>query len=123
MSDPYIEPEYARKGWEFLETLYEKDPREEIREQGYQLYLEYDRQIRARVAGAYELKNRRMGEDGAPGTSEEKRLFARKFPEELLPQEVLARRAGSSAVSGGKFEEPKLAKKGSRGKTPPQANP
>ena len=109
MGVPYIAPEYRSAGWVFLEDLYKADSRDEVREKGFDTYVKFQVQLERKAHGAYEEKPRRQQLDGT-GDSKERRLFAQKFPEELLPEEVLRRREGKSSVSGEVFEMPSLAK-------------
>lgn len=91
---PFITPEAAEKGWVKLEKLYADDSRTLIKAKGMANFLAHE--------AAAKRKQVRRGItqrlDGSP------RSFNEPLEDKYLPEEVIARRNGTSSISQQVFE-------------------
>lgn len=97
--DISIRGRLIREGYDSLEEMYKRDA---LGVAGYQAYCEYEAAcLRNEVPARPQLvKNAQTGE-------REHRANVDQFPEELLPEELLLRRAGKSAVSNPVYSPPR----------------
>lgn len=109
---------YADEGWMLLADAYAMDTRPEVREHGLSNYIEHQRAMRQKRPGTRERKLRGQQEDGAPPTGKDWRDFPVKFPEEWLPEKVIARRENRDDVSAAPYSLPPAPKGGKGGKAP-----
>lgn len=99
---PFIREWALEKGYIMLEKAYAADSREQVRAEGFERYIEFER-----AAREGRLPNKPTGDPTRP---EGVQMNWAKFPDEWLPEEVIRRREGKSDVSEKKWEAPKAPK-------------
>ena len=86
------------EGWVSLEDAYKSDPSAKKRAKGLEVYKDWERAAKQKRAPRFQAKKG----DGSV------RPATQPFPEHLLPEEVIARRMGTSSVSEQIWEAPVL---------------
>jgi len=94
-----LNPKGLAHGFTALKDLYAADPNPTVREKGLAYYRQWDLSCRNKTAKMEACPG------SVAGTTKQRPVA---FPDKWLPQEVLARRAGTSAVSVAGWEPPAL---------------
>ncbi len=105
---PVVSQEHQAAGWMLLRDAYAQDSREDVRRDGMRTFLEHQAAIRRGGPGTrIEGQRRRSSKDPDKYGLAAERTYPIELAPYWLPEEVVRRRQGRSAVSAPEYVPPK----------------